>query len=50
MVQLVSCGRKDGTTVSRLGVEETRSFADTVNIVSLYPERTDGPDPDYHCN
>jgi hypothetical protein len=50
MVQLVGCGKPDGSNLEVIGCEETRSFADTVNIVSLYPTRADGPNCPDICN
>jgi hypothetical protein len=42
-VQMVACGKPDGENLEVLGCEETISFPDTVNILSLYPTRADGP-------
>jgi hypothetical protein len=47
--QLIGCGKVDGQNVEVLGAEETPTFADTYNIVSLYPRRADGPTPAYDC-
>jgi hypothetical protein len=50
MVQVVACGKPDGTNLEIIGCEETRSFADTVNIVSPFPRRADGPNCPDICN
>jgi hypothetical protein len=47
--QLIGCGKVDGQNVEVLGAEETPTFADTYNILSLYPRRADGPTPTYGC-
>jgi hypothetical protein len=49
-VQLVACGKPDGENLEVLGCEETISFPDTVNILSLYPTRSDGPNCPDICN
>jgi hypothetical protein len=50
VVQLVACGKPDGENLEVLGCEETRSFANTVNILSLFPTRSDGPSCPDICN
>ncbi|MFW6067256.1 MAG: hypothetical protein ACOC97_02880 [Myxococcota bacterium] len=42
-VLAIACGKVDGTP-ELIGCEETRSFANTVNIINLGPVREDGPE------
>jgi hypothetical protein len=47
--QVIGCGKVDGQNVEVIGAEETPTFADTYNILSLHPRRADGPTPAYDC-